>query len=102
MKLREIARRLELAPSYISDIENDRRVPSEEVLRQLATELSVEFDELMSLAGRVGNEAEKYLKRSPAATTLFRRIHERNFSDDDIKDLLKNVDRISKRKERDE
>src|SRR5437899_1628715 len=78
MSLRELARRLSRTPSYISDIENDRRTPSEEVLRQLANELGEQFEVLMALAGRVGTEAERYLKRSPAATTLFRKIYEKS------------------------
>jgi ribosome-binding protein aMBF1 (putative translation factor) len=32
--LRQVSKLLEITPSYMSDIENDRRVPSEEVLQR--------------------------------------------------------------------
>lgn len=95
MKLRELARRLEVTPSYVSDIEYDRRVPSEEVLGRIATELQLDLDDLVARSGRIGSEAERYLRETPAATTLFRRISERKLDDDQIKKLLKSVDRIS-------
>ena len=36
LSLRALARQLEVAPSYMNDIENDRRVPSEFVLIRIA------------------------------------------------------------------
>lgn len=72
--LRELARQLDLTPSYISDIENDRRIPAEDVIRQLGVALELSFDDLMSLAGRLGDQTERYLKEVPAAATLFRKI----------------------------
>ena len=36
MGLRALARELDIVPSYLSDIENNRRVPSEAVLQNLA------------------------------------------------------------------
>lgn len=101
MKLRELARRLGLAPSYLSDIENDRRIPSEQVLGELATELGVDFEELMALAGRVGTQAERFLRRSPAATTLFRKIYERKLTEAEIQTLGENLDNLRKRKAHD-
>ena len=100
--LRDVASKLELAPSYLSDIENDRRIPSEEVLRGLSKELKLEFDELMALAGRFGNRAERYLKRNPTAGRLFRRISEANLGEEDLKRLLREADEMRKRKEADE
>lgn len=94
LTLRELAKKLNITPSYISDIENDRRVPSEEVLQQLAEELKLHFDELMALAGRVGNKAERYMKQHPAAGVLFRRISEKSLAEDDLQKLLKQVDKM--------
>src|SRR5437868_625568 len=74
LSLRELAKKLSITASYISDIENDRRVPSEEVLQQLAATLKLEFDNLMALAGRVGDDAERYLRNHPTAGVLFRKI----------------------------
>lgn len=94
MKLRELARRVERTPSYISDIENDRRVPSEDVLRQIAEVLELDFEDLMAHAGRFGSDAEKYLRRSPAATTLFRRMHEQNLSEEEIRQLMDRIQQL--------
>ena len=95
IKLRELARRLEVTPSYVSDIEYNRRVPSEDVLGRIATELQLNLDDLVALSGRIGSDAERYLRETPAATTLFRRVAERKLDDDQIKKLMKRVEQIS-------
>jgi transcriptional regulator with XRE-family HTH domain len=71
--LRDVAKHLGISPSYLSDIENDRRVPSEQVMTSLASTLQLDLDELMTLAGRLGSESERLL-RTPAAATLFRKL----------------------------
>ena len=99
MRLRELGRRAERTPSYISDIENDRRIPSEDVLRRIAEILELDFEDLMARAGRFGNDAERYLRRSPAATTLFRRMHEENLTDDEIRRLTQSIEGLRQSKE---
>ncbi len=98
--LRQLARDLEVTPSYLSDIENERRVPSQEVLQAIAQRLSLDFDELLALAGRVGSEAEDYLRglRSPAAVRLFRRIAEHRLDERDLVELLKRAEELGRRK----
>jgi transcriptional regulator with XRE-family HTH domain len=96
--LRELARRLDKTPSYLSDIENDRRVPSEPVLRDLSRQLPVEFDELMGLAGRFGEDAERYLRKSPAAAKLFRRISSSRLGEKDLDELLQKAEQLSRKK----
>jgi len=98
--LRELAKQLGITPSYLSDIEYDRRVPSEDVLSQLAKALDLELDHLMALAGRVGDTAERYLKRHPAAGVLFRRISDRQLPEHDLKKLLQEVDKLGGKKGR--
>lgn len=93
--LREVARALNITPSYLSDIENERRVPSEEVLRSIARLLNLDFDHLMALAGRFGDQADRYMKRHPAVGVLFRRISEKNLPDEHLRKLLDQVDALS-------
>jgi transcriptional regulator with XRE-family HTH domain len=93
--LRDLARELAIAPSYLSDIENDRRVPAEPVLRALAASLAVDFDELMSLGGRLGEEAERYARRVPEAARLFRRMAEERLNGRDIERLELEVDKMT-------
>lgn len=95
--LRELARRIEITPSYASDIENDRRVPAEEVLRSIAKELELPFDELMALGGRLDVQTEEYLKRQPTAGVLFRRISARKLGAGDIKTLLDQAEKLPKK-----
>lgn len=96
--LRELARDLTITPSYLSDIENDRRVPAEEVLRQIAAALDLSLDNLMGLAGRFGEQAERYLRREPNAARLFRRISEANLPPEDIQQLLDRADQLVAKK----
>jgi transcriptional regulator with XRE-family HTH domain len=99
MPLRELARRIELTPSYISDIENDRRIPSEDALHRISDVLLLDFEDLMARAGRFGTDAERYLRRTPAATTLFRRIHEENLTDDEIRQLTQRIEELRRNEE---
>lgn len=97
VSLRTLAAELKITPSYISDIENDRRVPSEEVLRQLADHFRLKFDDLMALAGRVGEDAERHLRREPAVGHLFRRIAEKRLGREDVQKLIDQVERMKKK-----
>ena len=96
--LREIARQLEKSPSYISDIENDRRVPSEDVLAALAQILELDFEHLMAIAGRLGADTRRLVERSPEAVSLFRKISA--MRPEHLRELTKTVDRLSEKKGR--
>jgi len=101
--LRELARRLDVTPSYVSDIENDRRVPSEDVLARIASELDLDLEELVARSGRLGSGAERYMRDTPAATTLFRRISAERLNEDELHKLLRQVEQLrrdSKRRDR--
>lgn len=100
VSLREMAKQLDLAPSYLSDIENDRRIPAEDVLRKMAKHLGLEFADLMALAGRIGDDAERYLRRHPTAGVLLRSISSGRLSDDQLKELVKQSEELAKRKEK--
>jgi len=100
LALRELARRLDRAPSYLSDIEYDRRTPSEDVLREICEELSLDLDELLGLAGRLGDEADRYLRRNPTAGVLFRRVSEAGLGERDLQDLVTQVDEIAEERRR--
>jgi transcriptional regulator with XRE-family HTH domain len=82
--LRQLANYLGLAPSYLSDIENDRRVPAEITLREIARRLSLNPDDLLARAGRFGDDAERYLRRNPAIGALLRRLAELRLSEADL------------------
>ncbi len=94
--LRGLARELELSPSYIYDIEYDRRVPSDEVLRRIADRLELNLDGLLA-AGRVGiaKDAEQYIRETPSAGVLFRRVTNDRLTEDQLKRLIENVDQMT-------
>ena len=98
LTMRELATKLSIHYAYISDIENDRRVPSVEVLESIAAHLKLDLDELLALAGRFGKRADRYLRRHPKAGILLRRIADANLSDDHLDKLLLSVERMSKSK----
>jgi transcriptional regulator with XRE-family HTH domain len=92
--LREFARQLKITPSYLSDIEADRRAPAEPLLRSLADDLDLEFEKLVDLAGRLDAQTERYLKRTPGATLLFRRISEKHLPPEQLAQLRKMVEKF--------
>lgn len=95
--LRGLARDLRLSPSYLSDIEFDRRVPSTEVLRQIADHLALDVDALLAAAGRVGiaKDAEQYIRETPSAGVLFRRVTTDRLTEDQLQRLIKQVDKMT-------
>lgn len=96
LKLRAFAKDLDISPTHLSDVENDRRVPSEDLLRAISTRLRLDFDTIMSLAGRLGGETEQFAQREPTAAALFRKVSARQPSRDQLKELDKALDQILK------
>jgi len=93
--LRELARRLERAPSYLNDIEHDRRVPSEAVLRQICAALpELDLERLLAAAGRVGEGTGEYLKANPTAGVLFRKVSGAGLNERDLRRLLDKAEQI--------
>ena len=92
LSLRDLAKMMSVSPSNLSDIENDRRTPSEEVLSELAKQLHIDFDDVMALAGRFGEKADRYLKRQPMAGVLFRRLSDANAPTEVINKLINEVE----------
>jgi len=97
LSLRGVTKKLKITPSYLSDIENDRRVPSEDVLEKIADLLHLDYDDLMARAGRFGEDAIRYMMRTPAAGVLFRRLAQQQASGQTVEKLLKMADQESGR-----
>lgn len=95
LSLRDLSKKLDLTPSYLSDIENDRRVPAEEALGQIASVLKLDFDLLMARAGRFGDDALRYMKRNPAAGVLFRRLAEQEAPGDVLDKLIQHSETLA-------
>lgn len=74
LTLRKFAALLDKSPSYVSDIENDRRIPSEGMLREMCDIILLDFDQMMALAGRFGDRTERQLRKTPSLGTLLRKL----------------------------
>ena len=85
--LRALAAQLKITPSYLSDIENDRRVPAEDVLQKLTGALDLPFDDAMAMAGRFGEQTDRYIKRQPEAVKLMRRVSAANLTAEEIRKI---------------
>lgn len=72
--LRCLNRQLGISPSYLCDIENDRRIPAEELMHKITDSLELDFDEAMARAALLGEDTRRYLKRNPDAVALIREI----------------------------
>lgn len=98
LSLRDLSKKLDVTPSYLSDIENNRRVPAEEVLQNMARVFKLDFDELMARAGRVGDDAVRYMQRMPAAGVLFRRLAEHDAPEEMLEKFIKQTETFAGKK----
>ena len=65
--LRKVAIRIGVEPSYLSKIERgEMSPPSEEKIRALSIELSVDVDILLAMAGKVSTDLQIVIKKRPA------------------------------------
>lgn len=97
--LRQLASEIGRTAAYLSDIENDRRVPSEDVLSELAAALELDPDDLLASAGKIGEQADQYLRRTPQAGILFRRLSESDVSPEAVEELIRQVPNLPKRRD---
>ena len=86
ISLREFARKLgDVSPAHISDIENGRRNPSEDLLQKMAQVLGVAFDELQRLDNRIPvEELRRAMRQDPALGFALRKAVEMNVSSEQI------------------
>lgn len=93
LSLRAVAAKISMNFTYLADIEKDRRQPSEKVLRALSdiSDLDLNFDDLMSIAGRLGEKAEIYIKNHPSFGSLVREIVEEELSDSQIQEVKEDI-----------
>lgn len=89
LSLRDLSGRIQIHFTYLADIEKNRVIPSETVIKNISlqNELKLEFDELMALAGRLGEKAEAYLKTSPQFGRLVRLIAHEELSSKEVLEL---------------
>jgi HTH-type transcriptional regulator, competence development regulator len=88
---REFADQLGIDFTYVSKIENGRNEipPSEQLITRMALVLSVNADELLGLAGQFDHrELQRIVSETPEVGTLLRRLQSRQFSAEEIRQIL--------------
>ena len=101
-KLREFAKLVGISATHLSDIENDRRVPSESVLLEIAQHLDLDADTLMVAARRVPEDTKRYVEEVPEAVSLFRTISNKELRTDELKLLKREADRLVRKRKTDQ
>jgi len=90
--LRELARRIDKSPGYLSDVENGRvPPPSESLIIKIAQALQANQNELLILARKVDPELSDYVAGQPEAADFLRMAKEQNFQTNDWEKLSKMV-----------
>ena len=77
--LRGLAARLQVSPAHLSDLEHNRRRPSEKLLRRIAHELrhvGATFETLEELLTGIDPETRDWAASTPGARALFRELLE--------------------------
>lgn len=95
MTLRQTAVEVGVSASYLSDIENGRKVPSEEVVLGLAKALNLDVDDLLAASGRIGEKADEYIRANPDAGVLFRRLSQYQVGPEGLRRLIEQVPTLS-------
>jgi transcriptional regulator with XRE-family HTH domain len=75
--LRGLAKKLSISPAHLSDIEHDRRRPSENLLRRIAHELravGATFASLEVLITGIDPQTREWAASTPGARALLRKV----------------------------
>ena len=90
ISLRELAKRLNCSPAFISDIELGRRYPSEKVLVDIARALKVKVEELRALDVRAPiDDIKRITLNDPTFALAFRTVIDKKVTADELLELLK-------------
>ena len=79
LTLRGLARQLSVSAAHLSDIEHDRRRPSDALLRKIAHELrhvGATFESLDHLVTGLDSETREWVASTPGVRKLLRKVRE--------------------------
>jgi transcriptional regulator with XRE-family HTH domain len=105
LSLRELAKKLDCSPAFISDIELGRRHPSDKVLIEIAKILKVKTEDLRNMDLRPPiDDIKRVTQDDPTFALAFRtvvdRIKDKNVSADELLEWLKTKEGEKKGKDR--
>src|SRR6267154_1607072 len=91
LSLRELAKKLDCSPAFISDIELGRRHPSDKVLSDMARILKVKVEELRGMDVRAPiDEIKRITQDDPTFALAFRTVIDKKISANELLEFVKN------------
>ena len=93
--LRKFAVKVGISAAHLSDVEHDRRRPSEEVLKRIAAELKRgTYEALDLLMPRLEPEMQEWVAETPEVRQMLRAVRE---SGRDPREVLRDIQQMLKR-----
>jgi transcriptional regulator with XRE-family HTH domain len=90
LSLRELAKKLDCSPAFMSDIELGRRHPSDKVLVEIARILKVKIEELRKIDVRPPiEEIKRVAQDDPTFALAFRTMLDKKISADELLEFVK-------------
>jgi L-glutamine-phosphate cytidylyltransferase len=95
---RELAKIIGVAPSYLNDIEKEKRTaPKNEVIKKLSTILKADLNIMYDLAGNskqaIASDIEEFIKDNPSIISLIRTVKESKISNEEIRQIEKKMNK---------
>ena len=89
---RELANKVGIAPSYLNDIEKEKRsAPKQIVIKKISKLLKINIDTLNDLAGiskgNVAPDIGEYIEKNPRIVSLIRSIKQNNLDEEQIEKI---------------
>jgi len=92
--LRGLAADLDISAAHLSDIEHNRRRPSEKLLRKVADKLrkaGATYESLAQLTSGIDSETREWAAKTPGARALLRRLLEADIDPQEIHHALEKL-----------
>lgn len=101
LSLRELAKRLDCSPAFISDIELGRRHPSDKVLIEIARILKVKVEDLRGMDVRAPiDDIKRITLDDPNFALAFRTVIDKKISADELLEFVKKKEEEKKGKDK--
>jgi len=97
---RELAEKIGIAPSYLNDIEKEKRSsPKQIIINKIAIQLKTSINDLNDLAGiskkNLAPDIVDYIEKNPGMKTLIRTIRDNNLGNKQIEEIEKSINKNS-------
>ena len=101
LSLRELAKKLDCSPAFISDIELGRRHPSDKVLIEIAKILKVKVEEMRKMDVRAPiDEIKRVTQDDPTFALAFRTVIDKNISANELLEFVRKKEGEKKGKDK--